>query len=325
MGSTPPPSIPGSEERRTSPEISFSSISSRGRTRSSRCSLVRLCLCRSVPKKISLVMRSEESKSALARKLGISRSSLYYDSKMKVRDQKIKEEILSALSEHPSYGHKRLAIQLKRNKKCILRIMKKFGIKPYRRRVRRPRKKGDFNKDTLTVPNYAKLICPLERNILWATDFTYLFFRGRYFYLATVIDVYSRELVGFSFSGRHDRQLVLDALSDALGNREAPQYIHSDQGSEYTSYAYLDMLKKHDIKVSFSSKSSPWHNGYQESFYSEFKKDLGHTARFETVGELMEAIYLQLHYYNNRRIHTALRCPPALYKRPQLVTANKLS
>lgn len=270
-------------------------------------------------------METKGSKKELARKLGISRSSLYYESKMKIRDQIVKEEILLALSEHPSYGHRRLAIHLRRNKKCILRVMKKFGIKPYRRRVRRPRKKGDLNKDALCVPNYARIMCPLHRNVLWATDFTYLWFRGRYFYLATVVDVFSREVVGFSFSGKHDRRLVLDALKDALSQGGIPLYVHSDQGSEYTSYDYLNMLKENDIKASFSAKASPWHNGYQESFYSEFKKDLGHTARFETVGEFMEALFLQIHYYNNRRIHTALRCPPAQYKRQQLTIVHKLS
>ena len=270
-------------------------------------------------------MRFKSSKKALAKRLGVSRSSLYYRSKMKIRDEKLKEEILKALSEHPSYGHKRLAIHLARNKKCILRVMKKFGIKPYRRRVRRPRKKGDLNKDPLCVPNYAKIMCPLRRNVLWASDFTYFWFRGRFWYLATVIDVFSREIVGFSFSGRHDRGLVLGALRDALSKNPAPQYLHSDHGSEYTSYDYLEMVKANGIKVSFSSKASPWQNGYQESFYSEFKKDLGHTARFETIGEFMEALYLQIHYYNNRRIHTALRMPPALYARPHLATANKLS
>ena len=115
-------------------------------------------------------MQSKESKKELAKKLGISRSSLYYKSKMKVRDEAVKEKILLALSEHPSYGHRRLAIHLNRNKKCILRVMKKFGIKPYRRRVRIPRKKGDFNKDTLCVPNYAKIMCPLKRDVLWASD-----------------------------------------------------------------------------------------------------------------------------------------------------------
>lgn len=267
-------------------------------------------------------MQSKESKKELARKLGISRSSLYYKSKMKIRDQIVKEEILSTLSEHPSYGHRRLAIHLVRNKKCILRVMKKFGIKPYRRRVRRPRKKGDLNKDPLCTPNYAKVMCPLRRSVLWASDFTYIWFRGRFWYLATVIDVFSREIVGFAFAGKHDRRLVLEALDHALMNHSAPMYLHSDQGSEYTSYVYLDMLKKHNIKASFSSKASPWQNGFQESFYSEFKKDLGHPSRFETIGEFMEAIYLQLHYYNNRRIHTALKMPPALYARPHLTVAH---
>jgi len=128
---------------------------------------------------------------------------------------------------------------------------------------------------------------------------------------------------------------VIDALDDALEKRSAPHYLHSDQGSEYTSYTYLDKLntsytyldklKEKGVKASFSSKSSPWQNGYQESFYSEFKKDLGHPSRFETIGEFMEAIYLQLHYYNNRRIHTALKMPPALYARPHLTVAHQMS
>lgn len=270
-------------------------------------------------------MRSKLSKKALAKKLGVSRSSLYYSSKLKIRDQCIREQILTALSEHPSYGHKRLAIHLRRNKKRILRVMKKYGIKPYRRRVRRPWKKGDLNKDPLCVPNYAKVMCPLRRSILWASDFTYLWFRGRYWYLATVIDLFSREVVGFSFSGRHDRALVLEALKDALGKHPVPVYLHSDQGSEYTSYEYMETLKVKTIKASFSDKASPWQNGFQESFYSEFKKDLGETTRFETIGELMEALYLQIHYYNNKRIHTALKMPPARYARQHLSSAYKVS
>lgn len=103
-------------------------------------------------------MQTKLSKKALAKKLGISRSSLYYSSKMKVRDQRLKEQILAALSEHPSYGHRRLAIHLGRNRKCVLRVVKKYDIKPYRRRVRRPRKKGDLSRDPLCVPNYGKII-----------------------------------------------------------------------------------------------------------------------------------------------------------------------
>ncbi len=264
------------------------------------------------------------NKRALAKKLGISRSSLYYQSKLKIRDQCLREEILGALHENPSYGHRRLAIHLGRNKKCMLRVMKKFGIKPYRRRVRRPCKPGDIRKNPLNVANWAKALCPLKRGVLWASDFTYFWFHGRFWYLATVIDVFSREIVGIAFSSKHDKGLVLGALDDALKHHAAPEYIHSDQGSEYRSYAYLDLLKKHNILASFSTKSSPWQNGYQESFYSEFKKDLGDTSRFETLGEFIEGIHHQIHYYNNRRIHTALKMPPALFKL-QPATSDNLS
>lgn len=269
-------------------------------------------------------MHSKENKRELAKRLGISRSSLYYHSKLKIRDQCLKEQILAALSEHPSYGHRRLAIHLGRNRKCILRVMKKFGIKPYRRRVRRPCKPGDLGKHPLNVANWAKAICPLKRDVLWASDFTYFWFHGRFWYLATVIDVFSREIVGLSFSSKHDKELVLAALEDALKSHSTPHYLHSDQGSEYRSYAYSDLLKKHNILASFSAKSSPWQNGYQESFYSEFKKDLGDTSRFETLGEFIEGIHQQIYYYNNRRIHTALDMPPALFKQ-QNIKLDKVS
>ena len=218
-------------------------------------------------------MGSKESKKALAKKLGISRSSLYYESKMKVRDNCVREQILTVLSEHPSYGHRRLSIHLGLNKKRMLRVMKKYGIKPYRRRARRPRKPGDLGKDPMAVVNWAKAICPLARNVLWASDFTYFWFHGKWWYLATVLDVYSREIVGFSFSGRHDQE----------------------------------------------------QNGFQESFYSEFKKDLGDTSRFETIGEFVEGLYLQIHYYNNDRIHTALKMPPASYAAQHSGLEYKLS
>jgi transposase InsO family protein len=275
-------------------------------------------------KKITLVMEAKTNKKALAQKLGISRSSLYYHSKLKVRDQSLKESILTALSEHPAYGHRRLAMHLARNKKCILRVMKKFGIKPYRRRGRRPKKPGDLGKNPLNIVNWAKALCPLRRNVLWASDFTYFWFHGRWWYLATIIDVFSREIVGFSFSGRHNSELVLSALQDALYKNPAPIYIHSDQGSEYQSYAYFDLLKRHKIQSSFSAKGSPWQNGFQESFYGEFKKDLGDTSRFETMADLLDGLYLQIHYYNNLRIHTVLKMPPALF-RQHLYPAYQLS
>lgn len=271
------------------------------------------------------MITAKKNKRQLAAQLGISRSSLYYRSTMRERDQQLKAEILDALSEHPSYGHRRLALHLKRNRKCILRVMKKFGIKPYRRRARRPGKPADLRKDPMAIANFAKILCPLQRNILWASDFTYFWFQGRFWYLCTILDLFSREIIGFSFADRHDQSLVLNALSHALLTHPAPQYLHSDQGSEYTSYAYLDLLKEHDIQASFSTKASPWQNGFQESFYSEFKKDLGQTSRFETIAIFLEALYLQLHYYNTKRIHTSLKTTPHQYTRDHLLVSSNVS
>jgi putative transposase len=269
---------------------------------------------------MSVAVRNNKKK--LAKEMGISRSSLYYRSKMKERDLCIKEQILAALSVHPSYGHRRLALHLGKNKKCILRVMKKFGIRPYRRRTRRPCKPGDIGKHPLAIANFAKTMCPLQRNVLWASDFTYFLFQGKFWYLCTVIDLFNREIVGFSFASTHDQSLVLNALSHALLTHPAPHYLHTDQGSEYTCGAYFFLLKKHNIQASFSTKASPWQNGFQESFYSEFKKDLGNTARFEAIAAFYEGICMQIHYYNTERIHTKLKTTPILFKQHLLASSN---
>ena len=87
--------------------------------------------------------------------------------------------------------------------------------------------------------------------------------------------------------------------------------------SEYKSKTYCGLAQQAGITVSMSHKSSPWENGYQESFYSQFKVDLGDPGRFKTLGELTAAIYLVIYNYNNYRIHTALKMPPAIFAQRQ--------
>lgn len=119
--------------------------------------------------------------------------------------------------------------------------------------------------------------------------------------------------MGFPDSVRHNADLVAQALLQGLENYPAPWIAHSDQGSEYRSQIYLNLLKSLDIQPSMSEKASPWQNGHKESFYSGFKLELGHPECYLTLGELIEAIAQQIHYYNNQRIHTALKCPPAVF------------
>ncbi|CAN5139545.1 hypothetical protein BH11PAT1_BH11PAT1_0780 [soil metagenome] len=256
------------------------------------------------------------NKTQLAREAGVSRSSLYYKATRGSLDEEMRQQITVVLGLNPSYGHKRIALEFNLNKKRIRRVMKKFGIKPYRHQLKSPKKPEDYGKPDTKWKNEVITFCPIRPNLIWASDFTYLKFQGYFLYLTTLIDVYSREIVGWHISNFHDTDLILGALKHAIKRiGVTPMITHSDQGSEYDSNRYEEFAKKHTILISMSAKSSPWENGFQESFYSQFKVDLGFLNRFETVEELIEEIYQTIYYYNNQRIHTSLKMAPVAFKK----------
>ena len=247
--------------------------------------------------------KKRESKTQLAKKLGVCRSSLYYKAKRDVLDEEMRKQILIVLGLNPSYGHKRIALEFKLNNKRIRRVMKKYGIKPYRRRAKSSRKKDDEGKPKSKWKNEIISFCPIKPNIVWTSDFTYIKFQGEFIYLATIIDVYTREIIGWNISTVHDTALVLGAVKHAIERTgRVPIFLHSDQGSEYDAKAYEDYVLGKGIIISMSRKSSPWENPFQESFYSQFKVDLGYVGRFAAVEELIEEIYQTIYYYNNQRI-----------------------
>lgn len=256
------------------------------------------------------------TKTKIAKELGISRQALYYQHKRPIIDEEIKRQIEAVLAEHKGYGHKRIAIELKLNKKRILRVMKKFGIKPYRRRGKKPNKKEDLGKAAeRDSVNVYKLLCPVAPNIVWVSDFTYIKYQGRFIYMATIMDMYTREIIGIAISRFHNQNLVMEAFMDAEKKTGTyPMYLHSDQGSEYTSDDYKTYVASKSITISFADKASPWQNGFQESFYGKFKVDLGYMEQFENLGALLEAIYQTLWYYNNKRIHTVLKMSPVQFR-----------
>lgn len=257
----------------------------------------------------------KQTKSALAKKLGVSRGMLYYTHKMPAADEALKEKILEVMDDNPSYGHKRIALELKLNKKRIRRIMKKFHLMPKRRRNTKFIKPDDLGKPETKYSNLIENFCPIRPNIVWVGDFTHIRFQNSWVYLATVMDIYSREIVGWYLSVNHSKDLIIEAFLDAVERRKTtPVYFHSDQGSEYESEEYLKLLESQGIIISMSRKSSPWENGYQESFYSGFKLDLGPTNHYQELGELIEAIAQTLYYYNNRRIHTRLKNAPTKFR-----------
>ena len=164
------------------------------------------------------------NKSELAKELGVSRSLLYYQRKQPDKDWRLKCETEKVLREYPSYGHKRLAIHLKINKKRALRVMKLFGIKPYRRRTKKYRKSK--SKPGFIFQNLLMTIYPAYPNHIWASDFTHIRFNGKWVYLATIIDLFTRQIVGISILTNHSNQLVINALLNAINKYFIPLQIH---------------------------------------------------------------------------------------------------
>jgi len=257
-----------------------------------------------------LIKKQKTTKAALAKELGVSRASLYYVSKQLPKDWALKTQIELVLRDQPSYGYPRVAQALHANKKRAARVMKLFGMKAYRRRDKKFRKSGVAK---VLYPNLLKTNFPKGMDDIWVADFTYIPHRGKFLFLATVMDLFSREIVGVSVMANHTAPLVLQALFNAVEHRPHPRIFHSDNGREYGSKIFTRVLTELGIRISRSAKSSPWENGYQESFYSQFKVELGDPERFKTVGELVYEIYRLIWNYNHRRIHSVLKMPPAVF------------
>lgn len=108
---------------------------------------------------------------------------------------------------------------------------------------------------------------------IWVEDFTYVPFRGKFYYLAAVLNLNTREVIGWAFGERHDADLVCNAFADALKHRKAPNIIHSDRGAEYLSEKHLNFCKVYGVPASASGPGQPWQNGFMERFFNTFKEE----------------------------------------------------
>lgn len=252
------------------------------------------------------------TKKERAKLLGCSRASLYYKHKLDEKDHALRRDIENVLRTRAgrSYGYRRVAQTLHINEKRARRVMRKFGIKPYRRRGRRYRRTKPQDE---AYPNLLQLVTPTYPGCIWAADFTHLNFRGADVSVATVLDIYLRKIVGIAVGTKHGAPLIISAFGNALLAHGRPAIFHSDNGSEYHAKPFRQLLANLGISISRSKKGCPWENGFQESFYGKFKVDLGDPSRFDSLGKLTAVIYETIHCYNTERIHSALRMSPAQF------------
>lgn len=247
----------------------------------------------------------------------INHKNIYHKSKLFVRDLVVKGKIEDTFKTNPAYGHRRLAIDLKMNKKKILRVMHEFNLKPPRLWYQ---KKYITHSDLTYQDRYTNLLQDTTRTTcrigdVWSSDLTYVKFQEKFIYLAIIQDIVSKEIIAFNLSSSHDADVVLKTLKEAMVKvRKPPMIFHSDRGREFLSENCITFLENLKVKISVSDPGSPWQNSWSESFFSRFKTEFGSFNRFETLGELIENIFEYISYYNNTRIQVKLKMSPLQFK-----------
>lgn len=228
---------------------------------------------------------------------------------------------------NPFYGVRRLCLQLgwSRNKTRRIRTLAAVTAATYRRSsTRQTSPTAEIAAPPNALKPYVRFItpdrpqagqtyCAMTNSGAWVQDFTHVRCGRQWYYLAVVIELASRRVVGWSVGAAHDTSLTLSALRRALKQHAPPPILHSDQGSEYLSYVHRDLCHAYGMTLSCSAKSSPWQNGFMESFFGKFKPELGSPARYNTPETLFEIVAKNIYHYNHTRIHTKLKMSPAAY------------
>jgi transposase InsO family protein len=230
------------------------------------------------------------------------------------QDQRLGVEIQAIHAEcRQRYGSPRVHAELRERghwvgRKRVARLMRQHGL--CARRRRRFRITTDSAHELAVAPNVlARQFTVLAPDTAWVTDITYLWTQEGWLYLAVILDLFSRAVVGWAMSARITRHLTRQALTMALGRRRPPQGLlhHSDRGSQYASADYRRALRVHGIVCSMSRRGNCWDNAVAESFFATVKVELAHDATWATRaharGEVFE--YIE-QFYNGRRRHSAL-------------------
>jgi transposase InsO family protein len=255
----------------------------------------------------------------MCRVLNVSRAGYYAWGKRPTarharEDQRLGLDIAAIYRESCGrYGSPRVHFELRERgqrtgRKRVARLMRTAGLRargPRRFRCTTDSRHGMAIKQNLLDRQFTMPTA----NRGWVTDITYLWTLEGWLYLAVIIDLFSRRVVGWSLSERLERGIVLDALKMALQDRHPPQGLlhHSDRGSQYASHEYQELLAVHGIQSSMSRKGNCWDNAVAESFFATLKVELVYRRRWRTRTHARNEIFEYIEvFYNRRRRHSAL-------------------
>jgi putative transposase len=255
----------------------------------------------------------------MCRVFGISPSTYYawerkQQSEHAAQDAKLLESIRRIFAQFQGrYGAPRIRDELARlgvgvSRKRVGRLMREAGL---RAKGRRKYKHTTDSNHTLPVaPNLLKRDFHAERpNTAWVSDITYIWTREGWMYLAAILDLYSRKVVGWTLADRMTASLVCDAIDAAARlRRPTPGLVfHSDRGSQYASHVFRRRLWRYRMRQSMSRRGDCWDNAVAESFFATLKKELVRDRVFNTRAQARSEIFEYIEvFYNRQRAHSLL-------------------
>jgi len=231
-----------------------------------------------------------------------------------------------------TYGSLRVQAELLDNghacgRHRVARLMRSAGLQGIPKRRFRRTTTSD-HKHPVAPNRLAQDFTATAPNQRWVADITYIGTGEGWLYLAVILDLYSRKVVGWSTSARLQRDLVLDALNMALGRRTpAPGLIHhSDRGSQYASHEFQDLLRDHGIACSMSGAGNCYDNAVAESFFALLKRERVHRCHYQTRAEARTDIFQYIEvFYNRQRRHSSLdQRSPDQFERPVFKPGSRL-
>jgi putative transposase len=257
--------------------------------------------------------------SLLCRILKIKRAGYYHWQKRKTAAFKSSEQLLLKQirdyyeGSEKRYGLRRIHQSFRRdgkkvNRKRVYRIMRKYGI--YSRTRRKFKVTTKHGAQGIYSENLLKGKFAVSRqNEIWTSDITYLWTSEGWLYLAVVMDIFTRKIIGWSLSSRINAEIVRDALAMAI-RHEKPEggvIFHSDRGSQYSSQMVKDLLSENNFLQSMSSTGNCYDNAITETFFSTLKKELVYLTKFDTREQARSEVFRYIEiFYNRKRQHSAL-------------------
>jgi putative transposase len=258
--------------------------------------------------------------------LEVSRSGYYRDLKRQEQDpdQELKRCILAIYHKREKkFGYRRIQGELKRqgwkvNHKKVLRLMQTMGLRSIIRRKRKSQPQGDGLPPRVAENLLQQKFTAVAPNQIWVTDITQYAAGDQWLYLSAIKDLCTKEIVAYQMSLRNDTTLVLETFKQAFKDKEdvTGLIVHSDQGCQYTSHAYNDMLPQVGAQISMSRRGNCYDNAAMESFFSHLKTEALYPYHIPDVAEAQRRIEEFIRFYNEERIQLKLnKLTPVEYRR----------